>query len=224
MSAWIRLLACSILWIPAYAIGVILWLLGIPIVLGLSLSGKTRLVATPITGERLIKQFRPSWAALWLNPEDHCDGPALPTTSPSTNRWIARTAGWPYWRRAFSWSALRNPVAGERMLWRPTSANGLEVDQWRGNCWHVHETWKEIAEDQDATNLYFDPIGDRYLWHFARVGLRSGLWVRRVVDMDRYSKGYDEIRLGFKVLPLPYRHAERWAGLGLQYHRVRNAD
>lgn len=199
---WLRLAVCSLLWIPAYAAMALLWLIGHPICLWL---GWRRLYAwTPV---RLgmpgsVLSWRPRWAWLWSNPEDHIDGPRVtPPTSPSTRRWFERAQHWPFWRRAWSWSAWRNPVANERMLYRPTSP--LEVF-WVGNSPHPHEMWK----------LDRSP---RWLWFWACHGLRTGLWILRAHQDGTYS----QLRVGWKVIPAPARNAERYAGLGLQFHRRR---
>lgn len=236
---WLRLLACSLLWIPAYAIMAVLWLLGIPIVLGLCLleylgGWRGRYVMSPIHG-RLVLSWLPKWAWLWSNSEDNVDGPSGPQTSPSTLRWMKWAEGKPFWLRAFSWSALRNSVANERMLYEPIECHG-EADtnsltcwaspdvRWAGNSSHVHEDWKYLCHDRLIEHSDMPCWGwrPRFLWSFAAKGMRAGLWVRRMAIREAPEYGYDEIRIGFKIIPAPARNAERYAGLGLQFHHVRS--
>lgn len=224
----VRLVAASLIWLPAYLAMALLWLLGHPIVLYLGARRLYGWTPAPLAPGHHVLAWLPRWAWLWSNPEDHVDGPRVtPPTSPSTRRWWELAQHWPFWRRAWSWSAWRNTVANERMLYRPTppgktfaittevlgpitiarsefSAVVSQGVEWVGNSPHPHEQWK----------LDRSP---RWLWHWSRHGLRSGLWILRAHRNGTYS----QLRLGWKIIPAPARDAERYAGLGLQFHRRR---
>lgn len=199
---WLRILVCSLLWLPAYFAMTALWILGHPVCLLLGLARRTATRREPLSGNDYLVVWSPRWAWLWSNSEDHVSGPrVVPPTSPSAREWWERTQRWPFWRRAWSWSAWRNPVANERMLYGPAHPDSIE---WLGNSPHPHEQWK----------LDRSP---RWLWHWARHGLRTGLWILRAHRDGTYS----QIRIGWKIIPAPARNAERYAGLGLQFHRHR---
>lgn len=205
----VGLLLASLLWIPAYAAMTVLWLLGHPVCLILGALGRTRLYYAPLSDSTQVRIWSDSWARLWSNPEDHVDGPVR-VTSPSVERWAAKAAGWPLWRRAWSWSACRNSVAWERMLWSPTADWDVS---WVGTAKHPRELWKWWS------GLPADGTG-RWFVAWTRHRLRAGLWILRG---HRDRRTYSEIRIGWKIVRRTPHWRERYAGLGLQLHVRRRA-
>lgn len=205
-----RLLLASALWPVGYALLAVPWILGHVVVPILAALGRWRLQVAPLSDGEPVRMLSDKWARIWANPEDHIDGPRR-VTSPSVERWVSRTADWPMWRRAWSWSAARNSVAWERMLW--LRVDDLRVE-WYGSP-HVHEEWKawRFLIDQGMEH------GGRWFICWSRFGWRAGLWVRR----GHRDGTYSEIRLGWKVIPRTPREREHFAGLGIQFHYRRHA-
>ena len=202
-----KLLLASLLWPVAYVLLAVPWLLGHLVVPILAALGRWHIEAAPLSDGEPVRMLRDGWARIWANPEDHFDGPRR-VTSPSVGRWAARAAGWPTWRRAWSWSAVRNSVAWERMLYRPTVDGRVS---WIGSP-HVHEEWKAWREVCGQNPII--ALEGRWFLCWARFGWRAGLWIRR----GHRDGTYSEIRLGWKIIPRPPRERERYAGLGLQAH------
>lgn len=224
---WAVLLVTSLLWIPAYAAMAVLWVLGFLVHGFMCLrwrAGANNWVEVPSKFDlRILHQWKPRWTFLWNNNEDGINGPHT-SNSESTRRWIKRAEFWPFWRRVMSWSAWRNPVANERFLWRPIG-HVTEV-QWLGNSphpyWDARATcsWGLVKVNgvymsrhaRDARGR--DRFRGSWLWHFARAGARTGLWVLRLHRDCTYS----QVRIGWKVVAGWRVTLDRYAGLGLQFH------
>lgn len=91
----------------------VLFVLGVPICLYLSIMGDVEVRESTKFPGRTITTWRPKWAWLWGNEEDGvCPDYYLPTRS--------------LWLRRFSWSAVRNSVNNLRFVWpfgfKPDSA------------------------------------------------------------------------------------------------------
>lgn len=133
-----------------------LWVLGFPVCYVLARREMWSLQTSRFFKEdsgqpRKRPQWRPRWAWIWGNEEDGVAGP----------RWHLQGA--PSWRRAFVWSAQRNPVNNARFVF----PLGIRIEprriRFRSNC---------LYSPQD------DWTGARALWSYTWQGLFSGLWIR----------------------------------------------
>jgi len=183
------------LWIPAIAFNWLMSVVGV-VLIPLLLSIKayhTR--PSRVYAGRKITAWTSGLFWLWGNEEDGIDGPD----------WYK--AKYPaFFKRAFLWSAIRNPVNNDR-FWFPM---GVQLDPTRvrsvGNC-------KASPQDDEAREQLL-----KFRWSYAWQGPFSGLWVR----LPLKGKKYINFRIGWKILPkdkegVPdYDYRKPGCGFGLQ--------
>lgn len=173
-----------------------LWLLGFPLcyVLGRRSAWsvqRSRFFREDNGTARLRLQWEPSWAFPWSNDQDGITGP--PSFMPDA----------PTWKRAFVWSAWRNPVNNLRFVW----PFGIRIEPERVR------TWSNCPNSPDE-----DWTGRGVLWSYTWQGVFSGLWVRWP-----YRGGHGQLRIGWKLIPRDARmappetdHRSVACGFGLQ--------
>lgn len=175
-----------------------LWLLGLPICYVLARreawSVQPSRLFRDAHGPKRLPQWNPRWAFPWSNDEDGITGNAM---------WTSDHMHWPQWKRAFVWSAWRNPVNNLRLIWPFGIRIVPERVRTRSNCLNSpDEDWR----------------GDRVLWAYTWQGAFAGLWIRWP-----YRGGHGQLRIGWKLIPRDARmappetdHRSVACGFGLQ--------
>lgn len=185
-------------WLLRLAAGVPLWLLGFPIVLGLSLAHaweprRSRFYAYDDGSPRIVAQWRPRWAWIWNDEELGIAGP---------REWMHGRAPW---LRAFVWSAWRNPTNGLRFIYPFGIRIIPELIRFRGNV------TDSPLDDERAAGVA------RFRWSYTWQGIFAGLWVRVPVRGRVLN-----LRCGYKLVPkdargVPaYDYRSPGAGFGFQ--------
>ena len=228
-----KLLLSTLLWLPAYALLSVLWLLGWLVVPLLALLDRHLIVTDLVlseTGSGLVETWRWRIFELWGNREDGVTGPTV-SRSTSTQRWIEKTRNWPRWRKIISWCAWRNPVGNLRWSWMGMKLDREEME-WVGNSENPHEEYKRDRERNARPPRkvglwsHSTPFGwnsgvflesdyfpmKRAYWCFARQGFRSGLWA----IWPRKGRTHARVRLGWKCYPAYAREIDRYVTMTLQ--------
>lgn len=138
---------------------------------------------------------------LWDNQEDGISGPEE-SNSPSTQRWIERTANWTRRKKIRSWCIFRNPVSNLRY-----SRWGYTMDRQKMEYWGSYNPW----EDYKFHRLYNNGKGKAYIC-YARQGWRSGIWIVKPLD----GRKHRIIRFGWKCYPGYYRPIDRKVAMTAQ--------
>lgn len=166
-----RLVLSVVLWCAYLIPHALLWLAGIPICYALSKRAMWVYRESKYFGN-YIHAWRPRWAWLWGNEEDGVTGP---------DWWAEQNADKPIERRAFIWSALRNPVNNLRFV--PVIHPVIDPSRIRF-----------IGNDDDP------PYGTgekRLQWAFTWQGIFSGFALR----WQATAKRHFSVRVGWKLLP-----------------------
>lgn len=203
-------------------VGVVLWVIGLPIVAVLAKRRawevtRSRFYTYRDGSRRVVLAWAPRWAWLWGNEEDGVAG---------GGEWVRTRTHWGPWRRAFVWSALRNPVNNLRFV----SPFGMRIRpariRVRGN------SVESPIADERGTGVV------RLRWSYVWQGVRAGLWVR--VPLAKWlhftrRAGFPwisvrvqrepyvvNLRAGWKLIPSdaygvdPYDYRAPMVGTGLQ--------
>lgn len=196
-----------------------LWLAGFPICYVLARRQaweprKSRFYANPDGSQRILAQWRPRWAYVWGNEEDGVAGP----------RWFMQGA--PAWKRAFVWSAWRNPTNNLRFVYPFGIVIQPSRVRFRGNV------IDSPGDDERREGVA------RFRWSYAWQGAFSGLWVKAPISFPQiqalghwwqfwlwrvdWRQEVLNFRIGYKILPkdargVPdYDYRAPGAGFGLQ--------
>lgn len=185
-------------WLMRMAAVLPLWVLGFPACLGLAMleawePRKSRFFTYDDGSPRWLAQWTPVWAYPWGNEEDGIAGPR------------SFMHGAPAWKRAFVWSAWRNPVNNLRFIY----PFGITIDpariRWRGNV-------VDSPLDDDRNEGVF-----RFRWSYTWQGIFAGFWLRAPVGGRVLN-----FRCGYKLVPkdargVPdYDYRSKGCGFGLQ--------
>lgn len=200
---FLALLASVILWPFMVILGLILYILGLPICALFAYSEDWIESTNYLHPDRVIKVWRTDWAWLWSNEEDGVTG------HPGFQEKYVK---WPRWG-AFVWSALRNPSNNLRFVKGLSLKIEPRLVQYVGND----------LDPPKRLPLNEQPPKGNVRWSFTWQGPYAGWVYRKQLTADRHF----QIRLGWKLLPKDMYgvsdddYRELKCGFGTQLHLFR---
>lgn len=191
-----------VVWILRLVVTAPLWLIGLPVCYVLAKRRAWVLEPSPYYqnpdgSPRMLLQWKPRWAKVFNQYEDGVTGAVW---------WQHAKREWPEWKRAFVWSAWRNPINALRFVYPFGIKLVPGLIQFRGNV-------QDSPQDDDAREGVY-----RFRWCYAWQSVYAGLWIRWP-----YRDGYAQFRIGYKVLPKDARgvpdsdYRSKGCGFGLQF-------
>lgn len=151
----------------------------------------------------LTFQWKAKWAFLWGNANDGVVGPQW---------WYLEHTDWPAWKRAFMWSAVRNPI------------NNFCLIPWLHPV--IDPARVRFVGNSDDPSLKSDVNRKPVEWSFTWQGLYAGVVWRKQLDATHHR----QIRLGWKLLPKDRfgvpdgDHRKARCSFATQVHWNRTAD